>query len=422
MSMKSKLSIIIALVVVVNSTLMAQTPFFEPVRSDVRPWVGSLYGADIEEWSALGDGRYGAEYLFPAKWFDREVILRLRYVEAPYRLVVNGEVVGECSNGAIQRDYNITKLSHEGLNSVELILDKESKYAIIESWSREGEPIRGAEILAPARMTVREIYTTMSSVDQGVKCDVGIVLKSYGLNDRCSRVSYSLADPDGKILFEGEEDVTLGMLGCDTLTIERVLPAMWSGENPALCRLSVKLNYAGWSVEEHERLIGLRTVECDEVGDIFISGKRVTLVASEVDRDLDDVAIKRLVTTGVNTLLLSAGVDAEQMMDRCDRLGIYVIYTAPINSSVAGEQITVGGNPSNDPAWREEYMRRVKESFVAVRHHPSLVAFALAESSANGCNLYDCYLEMKSEQRGVPIIYRDCRGEWNSDKLKLVIF
>lgn len=414
-----KLAIIISFVVMFATGLVAQ----EPTRSDIRPWEGALYAEAIDEWRVEGD-RYLAEYSFPARWYDREVVLRLRYVDAPYRLFVNGEQVAECRNGAIQRDYNVTQISKEGLNSVEVVVDRESQYAQIESWKRDGEAIRGAEILAPARMTVREIYHTMERVDEGVRCDVGVVLQSYGINDRSSKVSYRITSPEGETLVEGEQNVTLGMLGCDTLHFSTVVPevACWSGEEPRLCRLSVNLNYAGWSVEEHDYPLGVRSVECDDAGVIFINGERVALVASEVDRDLDEAGIRRLVSTGVNTLIIAAGVDAEQMLDRCDEMGIYAIYTAPINSSVAGEEITVGGNPTNDPAWREEYLRRVVESYYAVRHHHSIVAYALAESSANGCNLYDAYLEMKGMDIGRPVIYRDSRGEWNSDKLKLVIF
>ena len=78
-----------------------------------------------------------------------------------------------------------------------------------------------------------------------------------------------------------------------------------------------------------------------------------------------------------------------------------------------------GGNPSNDPAWQAAYIARIEESYHTTKLHPSVVAFSLAEDSANGINLYEGYLHLKGLEKERPVLYPDAGGEWNSDKLRL---
>ena len=46
-----------------------------------------------------------------------------------------------------------------------------------------------------------------------------------------------------------------------------------------------------------------------------------------------------------------------------------------------------------------------------------MIAFSLAEKSANGINLYESYLQMKRTGDPRPFVYPDAGGEWNSDAL-----
>ena len=50
------------------------------------------------------------------------------------------------------------------------------------------------------------------------------------------------------------------------------------------------------------------------------------------------------------------------------------------------------------------------------KRHPSVVAYFLADDSANGIALYEGYLAARSIAGERPIFYDDGNGEWNSDK------
>ena len=119
----------------------------------------------------------------------------------------------------------------------------------------------------------------------------------------------------------------------------------------------------------------------------------------------------------VHAALLAVDV-TEEVLDYCDAEGIYVAVTAPINSSSSGNSRKRGGNPSNDPKWREDYVERTLQLYYTTKRHTSVVAYVLADDSANGICLYESYLALKAVVRNRPVFYFDGSREWNSDHLK----
>ena len=99
--------------------------------------------------------------------------------------------------------------------------------------------------------------------------------------------------------------------------------------------------------------------------------------------------------------------------------GLYVIAQAPVDTRNSGPSRRKGGNPSNVPAWQGAFIERAEDSYHTSKRHPSVIAFSLAEESANGINLYESYLNMKRFGDERPFIYPDAGGEWNSDPLTL---
>ena len=89
------------------------------------------YMQPIEEWRAEGNVLYG-EYTYPFSWLERQVFVRVEGVKQPYELYVNGKRAGGSTNGYVAAEYNITKLSREDKNSIELRLGDGDKMSRIE--------------------------------------------------------------------------------------------------------------------------------------------------------------------------------------------------------------------------------------------------------------------------------------------------
>ena len=151
-------------------------------------------------------------------------------------------------------------------------------------------------------------------------------------------------------------------------------------------------------------------------GTFYINDKATHIEWAEVTPNASPSDIRSLYDRGHRAIRFTAGGVAEETLLACDELGIYVALTAPINSSKMGTSRKRGGNPSNDPRWRDEYTERVTQMIYTSQRHPSVIAYFLAEESANGICLYEAYLAAKAIAGDRPVFYDDGNGEWNSDR------
>ncbi|MDE6070901.1 MAG: hypothetical protein K2F92_08600, partial [Alistipes sp.] len=258
------------------------------------------------------------------------------------------------------------------------------------------------------------------ATDDFLLAEVGIVVKSGALNPRTSRIHYELLTPGGVTAAIGHEDLTLDMRREDTIRFLARIPdsLQWSAARPALYTLQLKTQYEGRYGEFLEFKPGFRTVGAVD-GVLRINELPVALRVCEVSADIDATEVEALRASGYNALRLLPGPVPESLFELCDRSGIYLIVTAPIDTARSGDSRRRGGNPSNDPAWQQACIERAEESYHTAKFHPSAIAFSLARKSSNGIALYETYLHMKRFDEPRPFIYPDAAGEWNSDRLSI---
>ena len=327
------------------------------------------------------------------------------------------------ADGNCPAEFNITKLTHEGRNEVEIRVATPSPTAPLESWRENPEPMLGGIwLLSQPTMRIRDVLTqTRMSEDGNATAEVAVVVKSDALNPRSSRIHYELVAPSGENAAAGYKDLTLKMRGEDTVRFLARIPGnmLWSPELPTQYTLRLKTQYEGRYVEFAELRVGFREVATRD-GQLLLNGQPTPLRIREVDASaISENEIAALREEGYNTLRLLPGPVPESFLEFCDGQGICVIAQAPIDTRRSGDSRQKGGNPTNDPAWLKAYLERTADSYHTTKRHPSVVAFLLATHSSNGINLYESYLQMKRMNDQRPFLYPEAGGEWNSDRLNL---
>ena len=379
------------------------------------------YFTRLKEWN-LRDNVFSTDFTVPFAWANRQVLFHLGWASGDYEIRVNGRTAAYNADGNAPAEFNLTKLTKEGRNTLEVILAEPSPTAPLESWKESPAPAIGrAWIMSQPTLRIRDILTaTRLAEDGGATAEVAVVLKSDALNPRTSRIHYELLSPTGERAAAGHKDITLKMRGEDTLRFLARIPSnmLWSAELPTQYTLRLRTQHEGRYVEYAELRLGFRTVEMSE-GRMSVNGLPVTLRVREVPAAITENEIAALREQGYNTLRLLPGPVPESLLDFCDLQGLYVIAQAPIDTRRSGDSRRVGGNPSNAPEWQGAYLERTENSYHTTKRHPSVVAFSLASKSANGINLYESYLNMKRFGDSRPFVYPDAGGEWNSDKLAL---
>lgn len=420
------------------STLVAQEhePTYgrEPARGEliVYPTAQEASAADgednkyftrIAEWTQEGSV-FKADFTMPFAWLNRQVLLHIGWATADYEVRINGNTVAYNSDCNTPAEFNITRYAKEDRNALEIVLSSPSKVAKLEGWKTAGTSAVGpAWVMSQPTLRIRDILTRTWRADTSndfVTAEVGMAVKSEGLNPRTSRIHYELLSPEGKRVESGYKEITLGMRGEDTIRFLATIQdsMLWSPAHPNLYKLKARTQHNGRDEEFIEVPLGFRTVETSG-GKLLLNGHSIKLHAKEVSPQLTANQIADLKKAGFNTLKLSAGPLSPEFYGTCDSLGLLVVAQAPIDTHKSGNSRQKGGNPSNDPQWQQAFIERTVDSYHSAKRHPSVVAFSLATQSANGINLYESYLKLKQLDESRPFIYQDAAKEWNSDALDL---
>ncbi|MEG2365548.1 MAG: glycoside hydrolase family 2 TIM barrel-domain containing protein [Alistipes sp.] len=404
----------------------------EPVRGEIIAYPSldeaitaatgaSKYLTPLDEWSHH-DATFTTEFTVPFVWANRQVLLHIASASVDYELFINGHSAGYNANPTAPVDFNITKVAQEGKNTLEIRMATHSTLAPLESWKTGNTYTLGRTyLLSQPTMRVRDVTVKTWAVGEEMKAEVGAVVRSSALNLKTSRIYYELRTPSNEVAASGHKDLTLDMRREDTLRFVTTIPRLfqWTVDQPTQYTLLLKTQYEGRYTEFLRLRLGFRIVEMRD-GQISINGLPTTLRATVIATVPTDNELIELKEKGYNTLKIAAGtILADDFYDRCDLLGIYVIAQAPLNTRQSGMDIRKGGNPTNDPAWLAAYLERTTDAYHAAKRHPSVIAFSLAEQSANGINLYESYLNVKQLDEVRPFIYRDAGGQWNSDRLKV---
>lgn len=381
------------------------------------------YFTRITEW-LREENRFTTPFTVPFAWANRQVLLHVGSASADYEVLVNGKPVAYDSDGEHPAEFNITRHVREGRNTLDIVLRSPSPVAPLESWKQQPAPQIGSVwLMSQPTMRVRDVLVRTWFGDEErdfATAEVGVAVKSEALNPRTSRIHYELLTPTGERAASGYEELTLDMRREDTVRFLARIPAnlLWSTELPTQYTLRLKTQHEGRFVEFLEMRLGFRTIGVRN-GTLEVNGTPVALRAAEVPARVGEEGIARLREAGYNAICPEPGSVWPDLYDICDRLGIYAIVQAPVDTSRSGDSRRKGGNPSNVPEWTEFFTERIEDSYHTTKRHPSVIAFSLAKNSSNGICLYESYLKMKRFGDDRPFIYPAADGEWNSDRLTI---
>jgi beta-galactosidase len=386
----------------------------------------SKYLQPLTEWTRSESAEtvtYKTRYKIPFEWIDREQFLYLGKVSASFDVIVNGDYTGYSQTGSTPSEFDITAVSREGNNELEIVIYKEPVAAVLENSRPASEPqITGeAYVLSQPKMRVRDIVVDTGMEGTDGLLELGVIMKNHQLNAKDYRVWYELLSPKGEVISEGYKDATLDMRREDTVRffsrIHDIMP--WSHEEPRLYTLYIKTQNEGRFREHLLFRIGFRDIELRD-GLVYLTGTPLKMAIKEFTPSSDMTAMRSAVealrTEGFNTLELKGAPPSREFYALCDELGVYLCNQADIDTRLSGDSRRIGGNPSNDPVWEAAYRDRVMAMYHTSKNYPSIAMFSIAEKSANGYNLYESYLALKAVEHQRPVIYTD-GGEWNNDRL-----
>jgi hypothetical protein len=375
---------------------------FPSLRLDDRKWpLAEVPG----EWAMQGftvppgtAAAYRQSFPVPGDWAGFRIKLRCDAVYSQATVWVNGSLAGSHMGGFTPFELNVTDLIHPGKsNLIVLAVKKESltdeKFTTFGS-KYAAHPLGGITrkmmLLAVPSVHLRDLHaaTRFDKKYRDATLQLSLEVANEGtqtLSD--AQVRFELIDPSGHAVAIKPYTVSLGKTPAGEVVVKEVqlpvtCPAPWDVEHPRLYTLLCHLEAGGKRLETVRRRFGFRQVEVRE-NQLLVNGRPVKLRG--VCRHEAQAIRGRSLAPGmwrssaelfrsanINLIRTSHYPPAEEFLDACDELGIFVEEEAPFHHA---EYITT-------PEYRRATLQHTAEMVQRDRSHPSVIIWSVGNEAS----------------------------------------
>jgi beta-galactosidase len=347
-------------------------------------------------------GSYRHRFTVPADWNGRQILLHFDGVESAFYLWVNGEKVGYSQDSRTPAEFNITKYIKPGENLIaaEVYRWSAGSYLEDQDFFRLSGIFRDVYLWSVAPVHVRdfEVKTELDDQYRDARWRVGAKVQNHEKTSRSITVEAQLNDASGRQVASVQDSVDVPPGSEVALDLSRDLPnpMKWSAESPYLYTmlLMLKERATGKLIEVIPCNVGFRKSEI-KGGQLLLNGRAILIkgvnrhehdpdtghyvTVESMTRDLE--LMKKL---NINAVRTCHYPNAPAWYDLCDRLGMYLVDEANIESHGVGydPQVTLG----NNPAWQKMHMDRTVRMVERDKNHPSVILWSLGNEAGDGVN------------------------------------
>lgn len=347
----------------------------------------------------------------PAGWAGKRVKIRFDGVYSGAVIWVNGREVGRHDGGFSPFEFDITEYVNPGKENVlALSIVNDSPAGIMSNQSEyAAHPLGGitrkAMMFVVDELNVSRFHVETHFDDDYRDATLKILLNVS--NEGAGSVYNAglwliMTGPDGNLVRLEKSNVELPTIKADD-KLEHVIeipvkaPAKWDAEHPNLYKLYCVLRKGEKQVETVTRRIGFRQVEV-RGNQIFVNNKPVKLrgicrheAHPLMGRALDpganlwrkDAEIFR--AANMNYIRTSHYPPAEEFIDACDELGLFVECEAPFCfTGLGAPDNPVHRSPPNDvddSKLRAVHTQVTLEMIERDRSHPSVIIWSVGNES-----------------------------------------
>lgn len=312
-----------------------------------------------------------ADLAAPGAW-----LLRFEGVDSCAIVSVNGTEVGQITGSRIPAEIDVTAAVRAGENLIAVR---------VHQWST------GSYLEDQDQWWLSGIYRSVSLVHR----------PAGGVRDVQVRADYDHVTGEGTLRVEvdrtaggeGEARVRVAELGLDLAPGESATVAVepWSAESPRLYDVEVVTPAETVTVRA-----GFRTIAIVD-GVFTVNGRRVLLrgvnrhefdprEGRAVSREVMEADVLAMKRHHLNAVRTSHYPPHPAFLDICDGVGLYVMDECDVETH-GYETEGWRGNPTDDPAWRDQMVDRMARLVERDKNHPSVVMWSLGNEAGRGRNL-----------------------------------
>ncbi|GBG95970.1 beta-galactosidase [Lactococcus termiticola] len=348
-------------------------------------------------------GAYTKSFDISEDWLAQgQIHLTFEGVSSAFHCWLNGDYVGYSEDSRLPAEFDVTEQAKAGANTVKVLVLRWSKGTYLEDqdmWRMSGI-FRSVKI-----EQLPELYLQDFQYESKLNEDFSQAIVSFKgqLNQEAEHILTLELFDNGQLI-----DQAKGLNAC--LIINQ--PKLWSDEEPHLYDLKVSLaDSSGKLLQLEEKKLGVRKVEIKK-GQLMVNGRAIMIrgvnkheFTAEHGYVIDEGQmiedIRLIKQYNFNAIRCSHYPNQSRWYELCDEYGLYLVDEANIE--------THGMEPMNrltdDEAWREQIMERVRGMVERDRNHVSIIIWSLGNESGYGSNHQASYAWLKSSDKTRPIQY-----------------
>lgn len=346
-------------------------------------------------------GSYVREFELPSHWNGRRLAVKFDGVDSAFHVWVNGDYVGYSQGSRLTSEFDLTPYVKAGINRMAVQVYQWSDGSYLEDqdmWYMSGIFRDVYLISEPASVYIAD-YTIVTGLDDDHSHATLSVKVDLGGEDPRGAVGLRLLDHEGTLVAHGVQQIVPAAQGQSIAEFEIPVarPALWSAEAPTLYHLVIELadGLNGQAVETAAQRVGFRKIEVKD-GQFLVNGKAILLKG--VNRHDHHPDTGRTVTLStmiedvimmkrhnINAVRTAHYPNDPRFYDICDEYGLYVMEETDLETH-GFELLGNISRLSDDPAWQEAYVDRVRRMVERDKNHPSILFWSLGNESGFGCN------------------------------------
>lgn len=347
-------------------------------------------------------GSYIKTFTVPEEWDGQQIYLNFDGVESAYWFWINGVKVGYSEDSRSTSEFDITDYIKKGENKLAVEVYRLSDGAFLEDqdgWRMAGI-FRDVYLLAKPKLHIQDFFVKTLLNDQLSEADLSIDIKLNNIvkgSIKGFTLEAELTDSKGRVVSTKSLSIPKPKDGKIFTNISQKIngPKLWSDETPTLYYVTLAIkDRDGEIVDLVGNHVGFRKIEIKD-SQLFINNKvymckgvnRVEhdpINGKAVRYDLLKQDIVLMKQNNINTIRTAHYPPNHDLLDLCDRYGIWVIDEANVES----HGYRYGASSlAKDPSWKKTHVERAQAMVERDKNSPSVIMWSHGNEAGNGINI-----------------------------------
>tara|TARA_R110002012_G_scaffold283304_1_gene473497 strand:- start:7540 stop:10695 length:3156 start_codon:yes stop_codon:yes gene_type:complete len=378
------------------------------------------------------NGSYKRNFEMPESWDGKDHYLHFEGVSGAMYVWLNGEFVGYNEGSKTAAEFNVSKFTKPGTNSVSVQVLRWSDASYMEDqdfWRLSGIE-RDVYVYASNKVSLKDfrVISDLENEYKDGKLNLNLKVDNHTKSSTEKIVDIQLLDGDN-IIYSETKPVTL-KVGRTSIDFSKTISNIksWNAEHPNLYTLLISLNGESTAIK-----VGFRNIKIEN-SQFLVNGQPVLIkgvnlhdhdekTGHRITESLTIKDMELMKQNNINAIRCSHYPKDPFFYRLADKYGFYVVDEANIethgmgttNQGLDDDLEKQAKHPAYLPSWKGAHLDRTIRMFERDKNHPSIVTWSLGNEAGNGDNFYATYAWLKTNDTTRPTQYEGATGYENTD-------